>query len=123
MRELPTTLLHHLGYGPPHYDWLLAFDNTGPLLTFRIDRPTADWLDAGKLDLVPLGDHRRAYLAYEGPISGNRGTVTRIDQGTHRPETHTADRIVTTVAWTDLTLRAELNREAPDRWTARIMRG
>jgi hypothetical protein len=30
-----------------------------------------------------LSDHRLAYLNYEGPISGDRGTVTRWDQGTY----------------------------------------
>lgn len=29
----------------------------------------------------PLGDHRRDYLEYEGPVSGQRGRVTRIDAG------------------------------------------
>jgi hypothetical protein len=28
-----------------------------------------------------LGDHRREYLEYEGPVSGERGQVTRIDSG------------------------------------------
>jgi hypothetical protein len=28
-----------------------------------------------------LGDHRRDYLEYEGPVSGERGQVTRIDSG------------------------------------------
>lgn len=28
-----------------------------------------------------LGDHRRLYLDYEGPISGDRGEVTRHDEG------------------------------------------
>jgi DNA polymerase Ligase (LigD) len=28
-----------------------------------------------------LGDHRRDYLEYEGPLSGKRGQVTRIDAG------------------------------------------
>jgi hypothetical protein len=29
----------------------------------------------------PIGDHRLRYLNYEGPISGNRGSVVRWDQG------------------------------------------
>ena len=29
----------------------------------------------------PLPDHRLVYLDYEGPISGNRGTVARWDAG------------------------------------------
>lgn len=30
-----------------------------------------------------IGDHRRAYLDYEGPVSGNRGQVRRVDRGTY----------------------------------------
>jgi hypothetical protein len=30
---------------------------------------------------TPLGDHRLAYLDYEGPLSGNRGSVVRWDAG------------------------------------------
>jgi hypothetical protein len=29
-----------------------------------------------------MGDHRLAYLDYEGPVSNDRGTVTRVDAGT-----------------------------------------
>jgi hypothetical protein len=28
-----------------------------------------------------LPDHRLAYLEYEGPVSGNRGTVSRVEEG------------------------------------------
>jgi hypothetical protein len=28
-----------------------------------------------------LPDHRKAYLEYEGPVSGNRGTVSRWEEG------------------------------------------
>ncbi len=29
-----------------------------------------------------IGDHRKAYLDYEGEVSGDRGHVTRVDRGT-----------------------------------------
>ena len=32
-----------------------------------------------------LDPHRRAYLEYEGEVSGNRGTVKRIERGTYEP--------------------------------------
>ena len=32
----------------------------------------------------PLGDHRREYLRYEGPLSDQRGRVSRIDAGTFK---------------------------------------
>ena len=34
------------------------------------------------VDAEPLGDHRLAYLDFEGPLSGDRGNVKRIDKGT-----------------------------------------
>ena len=123
MTDLPTTLLHHLGYGAPHYDWLLARDDDGPLLTFRVDRPTADWLDAGRLELTPLGEHRRVYLTYEGPVSGGRGTVSRVDHGIHRPGIWAPNRIVTSVFWQDATLKMELFRQSDALWLADVEAG
>jgi hypothetical protein len=32
-----------------------------------------------------LPDHRKHYLDYEGDVTGNRGTVSRIDTGTYDP--------------------------------------
>jgi hypothetical protein len=37
-------------------------------------------------ELISLPDHRRGYLDYEGPVSGDRGTVRRVQAGTHRVE-------------------------------------
>jgi hypothetical protein len=36
-----------------------------------------------EVEVERLSDHRRAYLEYGGPISGNRGHVVRIDSGTY----------------------------------------
>ena len=35
-----------------------------------------------RVDALPLPDHRRCYLEYEGPISGDRGSVRRVYSGT-----------------------------------------
>lgn len=76
----PTVLLRHdLPDGSHHFDWMLARDNDGPLLTFRLDRDIS--LDADPFEAEHLADHRRAYLQYEGEVSGNRGTVVRIASG------------------------------------------
>jgi hypothetical protein len=40
-----------------------------------------------------LADHRRAYLDYEGPVSGDRGTVTRWDAGEYRLKCSTDSRL------------------------------
>ncbi len=39
-----------------------------------------------------LVDHRRAYLDYEGPVSNDRGHVTRIEQGDFELIVHNEDR-------------------------------
>jgi len=41
-----------------------------------------------------IGDHRKLYLDYEGPVSGNRGQVKRWDAGTFSWQDDTADRVV-----------------------------
>lgn len=75
-----TVLLRHdLPDGSHHFDWMLETDANGPLVTFRLDRDISQ--DAGPFVAEPLGDHRRRYLDYEGPISGDRGSVTRIAEG------------------------------------------
>ncbi len=35
----------------------------------------------GVTSAEPIGDHRLAYLEYEGTVSGGRGTVKRYDTG------------------------------------------
>jgi hypothetical protein len=49
------------------------------LLTLRVPC----WPITTRVTVVPLGDHRRAYLDYQGPISGNRGEVRRAAAGTY----------------------------------------
>ena len=87
-----------------HYDWL--FENptrpptTGDLITFRAPTPISDWPDHQSIDLIRLPDHRRAYLDYQGPISHNRGHVTRIERFT-----------LTAAHWSDTAAQLTLHRE------------
>ena len=59
-----------------HWDFMLELDDV--LLTWRLDRIPDK---AGEIAAVSLSDHRMVYLDYEGPISGNRGSVKRIQSG------------------------------------------
>ena len=72
-------VLHHVGHGPPHFDLMLERDGGGLLRTFRV----AAWPVSSRRELTPLADHRRAYLDYEGAVGGGRGTVRRVEAGTH----------------------------------------
>jgi len=83
----PTVLLWH--DMPPesdvasHVDWLLAMEpaGTSPLKTFRLKRSLCELPIGAELIAEPIGDHRPAYLTYEGPVSGNRGSVRRLASG------------------------------------------
>lgn len=84
--ERTVVLRHDTPDGSHHYDWMLeppdAPKDAGPH-----DRILIAWRLAGRpgpgarLAAERLPPHRLLYLDYEGPISGGRGSVTRIDGG------------------------------------------
>ncbi len=86
---------------PSHWDFMLESD--GVLMTWELRQLPSSWLVALQLksaDASPtasatrLADHRLAYLDYEGPISGNRGSVRRVDHGTYQVLQEDAGRLV-----------------------------
>ena len=69
---------------PSHWDLMLERDRV--LLTWSLPALPAAWGgEAGvgfeQIGVTRIADHRLAYLDYEGPISGERGSVTRVDGG------------------------------------------
>lgn len=70
---------------PSHWDLMLE---CGPAL-----RTWAINLEPGcvESDAQALGPHRLDYLGYEGPVGGNRGSVSRWDQGDYEVR-HEDDR-------------------------------
>jgi hypothetical protein len=86
-------LEHTMPDGSAHFDWMLQSDDGRPgLVTFRVtsrvDQPSVQRFEA-----VRIGRHREAYLTYEGPISGGRGSVRRVAAGICRVLEETADRV------------------------------
>ena len=71
-------VLHHTGIDNPHYDLMYEFRPGSMLTTRRIPH----WPPEAHDQLTPLPKHRREYLDYEGPVSGNRGQVRRVASGT-----------------------------------------
>ncbi|MEM6315195.1 MAG: hypothetical protein AAF743_13970 [Planctomycetota bacterium] len=69
-------ILHHTGYEEDHFDVMVEREPGGMLRTWR----SATWPIRGPV--TPIHDHRRKYLDYEGPISGDRGEVRRVASGT-----------------------------------------
>jgi hypothetical protein len=82
-------LLHHQHASDSHYDLMLQ--DGAKLLTWRLDsvpRPGAEQ------PAERIADHRLVYLDYEGPISGGRGEVRRIDGGSYDPLRWSEDEII-----------------------------
>ena len=85
-------ILHHTGFGDEHWDLMLErgqllatwqlLENPQPLLTGDA---------TGSIPARRIGDHRRAYLTYEGPVSNDRGEVARIAAGRYETVEDTAD--------------------------------
>lgn len=58
--------------------WDVMFEHGEVLRTWAVERSPDS---PGEQQAERLADHRREYLTYEGPISDDRGTVTRWDEG------------------------------------------
>ena len=68
-----------LEHDHPRLHWDLMLEAGETLRSWRLAEPPAvDRVIAAER----IGDHRRAYLDYEGPVSGGRGSVKRFDAGT-----------------------------------------
>ena len=90
-----------------HYDFMIEWADV--LRTWRLDRSPSE---AASSPADPLADHRMAYLDYEGPVSGDRGEVSRIDRGEYEVLTESrtslevklaGDRIIGTAILSDWT--------------------
>ena len=84
--EHRSVLLRHECGDASHYDWMFEDPGTpfgeGKLVTFRVQHPTWEWRGVAQITLERIADHRRDYLTYEGPLTGDRGNVSRVDTGT-----------------------------------------
>src|SRR5262245_46548016 len=68
-----------LEHDHPVLHWDLMLEAGDVLWTWRL--PVAPTAGGDAMMAERLPDHRRAYLDYEGPVSGGRGTVKRWDAG------------------------------------------
>lgn len=70
--------------GSSHIDWMIAQDGADDkrdLVTYRLES-RLDKVNIGQsIHAERIADHRWAYLEYEGPISDNRGAVSRVAKG------------------------------------------
>jgi DNA polymerase Ligase (LigD) len=91
----------------PHWDLFLE---AGPVLrSWRLPAPLSPGV---AVPAEPAADHRLFYLDYEGPVSGNRGSVCRVDAGQFTTDVEESERILLRLAGTRFVGRLILNRAA-----------
>ncbi len=69
-------ILCHENHRGAHFDFMLESGDV--LKTWALPQPPASGVE---IECEALADHRLAYLDYEGPVSGGRGSVARWDRG------------------------------------------
>lgn len=77
--------------GSSHIDWLIAQNDAneqGELITFRLNCRLDKVKNGQSILAERIADHRWAYLEYQGPISGNRGVVSRVAKGVITSQKH-----------------------------------
>jgi DNA polymerase Ligase (LigD) len=100
----------------PHYDLMLESGKV--LCTWRLTSLPAH--GAPPVAAEPLGDHRNAYLDYEGPVSGGRGEVRRWDAGDFEWEHGADEKIVIRLRGVRLTGRLVLLRLEQRQWVCEL---
>jgi hypothetical protein len=119
---------------PPDYErpshWDLMLEAGGVLRTWALMQLPRDWHAVQSRTALAhpscspvaanntvradaLGDHRLAYLDKEGPLSGNRGAVRRIDSGTYVTSTESAENWELTLAGALLRGSIQLRLRSP----------
>lgn len=83
-----------LEHDHPILHWDLMLDTENGLRTWRLAAPPQPCVI---IEAQLLGIHRRAYLDYEGPVSGGRGTVRRWDSGDYTVEIESAESLEITL--------------------------
>jgi hypothetical protein len=105
---------------PLHWDFMI--ETTRVLRTWALASEPAD---EQTVSALALADHRLAYLDYEGPVSGGRGSVTQWDGGACHVLSQTEDRLTLAIAGRHLRGTVELAQQ-PDaigHWTFRFSSG
>jgi hypothetical protein len=98
-------ILQHETTGGMHFDFMLEMG--GVLKTWSLPQLP---LKGVEMDAGALPDHRLAYFDYEGPISGERGSVTRWDRGTYEVECQSETELILQLKGEKLIGKAKLEQ-------------
>ena len=126
-------LRHELPPSQPrasHWDLLLEVGDH--LATWTLAKLPAAWMSNlgascaatshARVRAVRIHDHRLAYLDYEGPVSNDRGLVTRCDRGDFEVEEWRDDLCRVVLSGGVLQGAVELQRVEGDAWELRCER-
>ena len=98
----------------PVLHWDLMLEKEAALRTWRLARAPNE---SGAIAAEAIADHRLAYLEYEGPVSGDRGTVVAFDRGEFLLLVEAGDAIEVKLRGVRLRGHARLKRlPETDRW-------
>lgn len=111
-----------LEHDHPTLHWDLMLEAGEVLRTWRLAAPPRP---GGEVAAEASFDHRKTYLDYEGPVSGNRGTVTAWDRGTYEQfsEVPAPDRIVVELEGARLHGTATLRQDEAGAWWLELAKG
>lgn len=103
-------ILHHSlppgGERQSHWDLMIECD--GELLTWALDEyPKLN----SRISAIELASHRLDYLEYEGPVSGGRGDVRRVESGWCRILYHDAQKLSAELQGETLQCLVNVSRE------------
>ena len=111
-------ILQHETAGGVHFDLMLELG--AAMRTWSLSQAPANGVE---IHAKALPDHRLAYLDYEGPVSGNRGSVARWDRGTYQIERQSDSDLVLQLDGEELKGRASLakKQETENEWVFLIL--
>ncbi len=126
MLRVPTALLLHQTPTGRHHDWLIGTpqyhrDPASGLWTARVMPPSRCWRELRRFDLTPLAPHRRVYLNHQGPVTGGRGSVLRVDRGVVVIHLWRESRAVLEVRFERFHGLIEVARLGDQAWRARVV--
>jgi hypothetical protein len=109
-----------LEHDHPELHWDLMLEAGEVLRTWRLAAPPRA---GGTVRAEPSFDHRRLYLDYEGPVSGDRGSVTAWDRGTYVAFAEEPEHVAVRLSGTRLRGTATLRRGDTGEWELGFVEG
>jgi hypothetical protein len=107
-----------LEHDHPSLHWDFMLESGDSLRTWRL---TALPKPGETVHATAVFDHRRIYLDYEGPVSGNRGRVARWDHGTFTWQKTETDRLALELNGVRFRGAIVLERADADKWILRFV--